>query len=147
MALALRGVVRLGRAVGCARWMHQQVRVLVVPSAGAAVGGKLIATASLRKVVPHEWLAGIIGGSALVSHRRTHPGTRRAARCGAHGQRVGVRKWVHAARRYSCRRPPSRSRRWTRAGGWPLMRVTVAAGIRRLKLQRPVEAMSVVVRE
>lgn len=28
----------------------------------------------------------------------------------------GVRKGVHAARRYSCRRPPSRSRRWTRAG-------------------------------
>ena len=40
----------------------------------------------------------------------------------------GVRKCVHAARRYSCRRPPSRSRRWTRGGGWPLMRVTAAAG-------------------
>jgi hypothetical protein len=39
-----------------------------------------------------------------------------------------VRKCVHAAGRYSCRRPPSRSRRCTRAGGWPLMRVTAAAG-------------------
>jgi RND superfamily putative drug exporter len=29
---------------------------------------------------------------------------------------VGYAKGVHAARRYSCRRPPSRSRRWTRAG-------------------------------
>ena len=28
----------------------------------------------------------------------------------------GVRKGVYAARRYSWRRPPSRSRRWTRAG-------------------------------
>jgi hypothetical protein len=38
----------------------------------------------------------------------------------ARGDACGVRKRVHAARRYSCRRPPSRSRRWTRGGGWPV---------------------------
>jgi len=35
--------------------MHRPVRVLGVPPARAAVGGNLIPTASLRRVVPHEW--------------------------------------------------------------------------------------------
>jgi hypothetical protein len=59
----------------------------------------------------------------------------------------GARKCVHAARRYSCRRPASRSRGVPGLGGWPLMRGYSSGWIRRLRLQRPVGVMSVVVRD
>jgi hypothetical protein len=80
---------------------------------------------------PRSRAPGLVGTRGLAIFRpKDHPdppGATRPVRSVLAGRPRGVRKCVHAAGRYSCRRPPSRSRRWTRACGWPLMRVTAAA--------------------
>jgi hypothetical protein len=92
----------------------------------------------LARIDPTRWTRSSAGGWPTSSHRNRPPGRHRHQPPGHAGRSRstarpcaaarGVRKCVHAARRYSCRRPPSRSRQWTRAGGWPLLRVTAAAG-------------------